>query len=88
MTREFGADGSVAGDVSTTKNSDGSTEVASESGATSTISADGRTMTVESADGASAVSTKTSSGVTVVIDGVEYQYDYASAGVVGADAQN
>ncbi len=87
-TREFGADGSVAGDVATTKNSDGSTEVASESGATSTISADGRTMTVESADGASAVSTKTSSGVTVVIDGVEYQYDYATAGVVGADAQN
>ena len=77
-TRTFNSAGAVLGAVSTSKAVDGSVEVTSESGATSSISSNGLTMTVESADGMSAVSTKTSSGVTVEVDGVTYTYDFAS----------
>mgnify|MGYP001343613007 len=37
-------------------------------------------MTVESADGTNAVSTKTSTGVTVEVDGVTYAYDFTTKG--------
>jgi hypothetical protein len=79
-TRTFNSAGTVLGAVSTSKAPDGSTEVASESGATSKISTDGLTMTVESADGTNAVSTKTSTGVTVEVDGVTYAYDFTTKG--------
>ena len=77
-TRTFDSAGAVMGAVSTRTTTEGSTEVTSESGATSSISSDGLTMTVESSDGTSAVSTKTSNGVTVEVDGVTYTYDFAS----------
>jgi len=79
-TRTFNSAGAVLGAVSTSKAPDGSTEIASESGATSKITTDGLIMTVESADGTSAVSTKTSTGVTVEVDGVTYAYDFTTKG--------
>ncbi len=45
-------------------------------GTTSTVSADGSTMTVESSDGSTAVATKDSGGVTVEVDGVTYTYAF------------
>jgi hypothetical protein len=79
----------VAGSVSTKIADDGSRVVTGSTGATSTISADGTKMTVESADGTTALATKTENGVTVEIDGVTYTYAFGGdkpAVVESADA--
>jgi len=76
----------VAASVSTKIADDGSRVVTGSTGATSTISADGTKMTVESADGTTALATKTENGVTVEIDGVTYTYAFGGGKPAVAEA--